>query len=149
MKDQLLQELKQALKDKDEIRKNTITLLRAAILQEEKDKQIKLTDEQMQVIVAKEIKKRKESIEEFKKVKRQDAVDQAKQEIDILSKYLPKQLTQQEVEEVVNQAITETEAMSIRDMSKVMKQIKDKVAGKADGKLVSDIVKQKLNDLNN
>lgn len=144
MKDELMKALKQAMIEKDEIKKNTITLLRAAILQEEKDNQIKLDDNQIQVIVAKEIKKRKESIDEFKKVNRQDAVNQAEREIEILSKYLPKQLSMQEVEQIIDQAISQTNASSIRDMSKVMKQIKDKVAGKADGKMVSDIVKQKL-----
>lgn len=144
MKDELLQALKQAMIEKDEVKKNTIMLLRAAILQEEKDNQIKLDDNQIQIIVAKEIKKRKESIEEFKKVKRQDAVDQAQREIEILTKYLPEQLTKEEVEKIIDIAIDETQAASIRDMSKVMKAIKDKVAGKADGKMVSDIVKQKL-----
>lgn len=144
MKDELLQALKQAMIEKDEVKKNTIMLLRAAILQEEKDNQIKLDDNQIQIIVAKEIKKRKESIEEFKKVKRQDAVDQAQREIEILTKYLPEQLTKEEVEKIIDIAINETQAASIRDMSKVMKAIKDKVAGKADGKMVSDIVKQKL-----
>lgn len=147
MKDELLKELKQALKEKDEIRKNTITLLRAAILQVEKDEQRKLSEDEMKVIVSKEIKKRKESIEEYLKANRQDIANDLKREIEILSKYLPKQLTNEEVKKIVDEAITKVNATSIKDMSKVMKELMPSVSGKADGKQVSDIVKEKLNNL--
>lgn len=144
MKDQLLQDLKEAMKEKDTIKKDAITMLRAAILQVEKDSQKTLNDDEICAIVAKEVKKRKESVKEYEKVNREDIVESLNKEIKILSKYLPEQLTQEEIEKLVDQAIVESKAISIRDMGKVMSILKSKTAGKADGKLVSDIVKEKL-----
>ena len=132
------------MKEKDDIKKNTITCLRAAILQVEKDKQITLSESQMQEIVAKEVKKRKESIPEYQNGGRDDIVNNLKQEIEILEKYLPKQLTKEEIIELVKESIKNTKATTPRDMGIVMKDIKEKVAGKADGKVVSDIVKELL-----
>ncbi len=144
MKEELLKALKEAMKEKDDIKKNTITCLRAAILQVEKDKQITLSESQMQEIVAKEVKKRKESIPEYQNGGRDDIVNNLKQEIEILEKYLPKQLTKEEIIELVKESIKNTKATTPRDMGIVMKDIKEKVAGKADGKVVSDIVKELL-----
>ena len=88
MKEELLKQLKEAMKNKDELKKNTITMLRSAILQVEKDKQIVLNDDQIQEIVAKEVKKRKESIDDYLKGGREDIVQDLKREIEILSEYL-------------------------------------------------------------
>lgn len=145
MKEKLLEELKLAMKEKDELRKNTITMLRAAILQIEKDNQKTLNDEEIQVVVSKEVKKRKESIEEFKKAERQDLVEGLEKEIEILSKYLPEQLSEEEVEKIVKEAIEKVGATSPKDMGKVMQEVRPKTQGKADGKLVSDLVKKFLN----
>ncbi len=144
MKEQLLLELKDAMRNKDELRKNTITMLRAAILQVEKDNNKTLTDEEIGTIVAKEVKKRKESMEDFKKADRQDLVEDLEKEIEILSKYLPEQLSKEEIEKLVEEAIQKTGATTARDMGKVMQEVRPKTAGKADGKLVSEIVKSKL-----
>ena len=144
MKEKLLEELKVAMREKDELKKNTITMLRAAILQIEKDNQKTLSDEEMQVVVSKEVKKRKESIAEFEKADRLDLVDGLKKEIEILSKYLPEQLSDEEVEKIVKEAIEKTGATTARDMGKVMQEVRPKTAGKADGKLVSDLVKKLL-----
>ncbi len=144
MKEELLLELKDAMKNKDELRKNTITMVRAAILQVEKDEKRELSESDMAAIIAKEVKKRKESIEDFKKAQRQDLVDDLNKEIEILSKYLPKQLTKEEIETLVDNAIKSTSASGPRDMGKVMQALRPEIAGKADGKLVSDIVKAKL-----
>jgi len=144
MKDQLLQDLKDAMKSKDTLRKNTITMLRAAILQVEKDSQKTLTEDEMSAIVAKEVKKRKESITEYENAGRQDIADDLRKEIEILSKYLPEQLTNEEIEKMVDDAIAESGATSQRDMGKVMGLLRPKTQGKADGKVVSDIVKAKL-----
>ena len=144
MKDELLQDLKEAMKNKDTLRKDTITMLRAAILQEEKDSQKTLTDDEICAIVAKEVKKRKESVKEYEDAGRQDIADSLKQEVEILSKYLPEQLSQEEIVKLVEDAIKESGAASPRDMGKVMSILRPKTAGKADGKLVSDIVKEKL-----
>lgn len=144
MKEELLLELKDAMKNKDELRKNTITMVRAAILQVEKDEKRELSESDMAAIIAKEVKKRKESIEDFKKAQRQDLVDDLNKEIEILSKYLPKQLTKEEIETLVDNTIKSTSASGPRDMGKVMQALRPEIAGKADGKLVSDIVKAKL-----
>ena len=144
MKDELLQDLKEAMKNKDTLRKDTITMLRAAILQVEKDSQKTLTDDEICAIVAKEVKKRKESVKEYEDAGRQDIADSLKQEVEILSKYLPEQLSQEEIVKLVEDAVKESGAASPRDMGKVMSILRPKTAGKADGKLVSDSVKEKL-----
>lgn len=144
MKETLLNELKEAMKNKDELKKNTITMLRAAILQVEKDTKKNLEDSDIQLIVAKEVKKRRESVAEFEKADRQDLVESVKKEIEILSKYLPEQLTKEEVIKIVKEAITLVGATSQKDMGKVMQEVRSKTSGKADGKLVSDIVKEEL-----
>ena len=144
MKDELLQDLKEAMKQKDTLKKDTITMLRAAILQVEKDSQKVLTDDEICAVVAKEVKKRKESIKEYEEAGREDIAENLKRVIEILSKYLPEQLTQEEIEKLVDEAIAKSGAQSPRDMGKVMGILRPQTAGKADGKLVSDIVKEKL-----
>lgn len=147
LKEELLKELKEAMKTKDTLKKDTITMLRAAILQVEKDTQKELSEPEMQVIVAKEVKKRQESIADFEKGGRDDLVNQIKKEIEILSVYLPKQLSEEEVEALVVETIQTVGAAGPKDMGRVMGALREKTAGKADGKLVSDIVKQKLNEI--
>ncbi len=144
MKEQLLQDLKEAMKEKDTIKKDAITMLRASILQVEKDTQKTLNDDEICAIVAKEVKKRKESLKEYEDANREDIVEGLKKEIEVLSKYLPEQLSKEEIEKLVDQAIIESQAISMKDMGKVMSILRPKTAGKADGKLVSDIVKEKL-----
>ena len=144
MKEKLLEELKIAMREKDELRKNTITMLRAAILQIEKDEQKVLNDDEIQVVVSKEVKKRKESIEEFKKAERNDLAEEVEKEIEILSKYLPEQLSNEEVEKIVKEAIEKTGATEVKDMGKVMQEVRPKTQGKADGKFVSDLVRKLL-----
>ena len=144
MKEQLLQDLKEAMKEKDILKKDTITMLRAAILQVEKDSQKVLSEDDMSAIVAKEVKKRKESVKEYENAGREDIANNLKREIEILSKYLPEQLSEEEIAKMVEDAISESGATSPKDMGKVMSILRPKTAGKADGKLVSDIVKEKL-----
>ena len=144
MKEELLNELKDAMKNKDELRKNTITMLRAAILQVEKDGQKQLNDDEIVGVIAKEVKKRKDSISDYEKANRQDIIDNLNREIEILSKYLPEQLSEEEISKLVDEAISETNASSPRDMGKVMQVVRPKTNGRADGKLVSEIVKNKL-----
>ena len=144
MKEQLLQDLKEAMKNKDTLMKDTITMLRAAILQVEKDNLKTLNDDEICGIVAKEVKKRKESVTEYENAGRQDIADNLKREIEVLSKYLPEQLSQEEIAKMVEEAIAESGATSPRDMGKVMGILRPKTQGKADGKVVSDIVKEKL-----
>lgn len=147
MKEQFLQELKEAMREKDVIRKNTITLLRSAILQVEKDTQKELNDDEIIGIVAKEVKKRKDAITDYEKAGREDIISDLNKEIEILSKYLPKQLSKEEIVSLVDEAISNVNATSPKDMGKVMQDLRPKTNGRADGKLVSEIVREKLNNL--
>jgi len=122
LKEQLLADLKEAMKQKDTILKDTIQMVRAGILQIEKDKKIELDDDGVIEVVAKELKKK----------------------VGILKSYLPAQLTIEEVKVIVTGAVAEVNASSMRDMGKVMSLVSPKVKGRADGKTVSDIVKQVL-----
>ena len=120
-------------------------MVRAAILQVEKDKQIELNDEQITEIIAKESKKRKDSLADYEKSGRQDLIDQINEEIEILSEYLPKPLTTEEIEKIVEEVIASTGASTMKDMGMVMKEAKTKIGPAADGKTINEIVKQKLN----
>lgn len=144
IKEELMKDLKESMQQKDMLRKDTVTMLRAAILQIEKDTQKELTESEIEGIVAKEIKKRKDSIADYEKGGRQDIVDTVNKEIQILEKYLPEQLTEEEILSLVKEAIENTGAASMKDMGKVMGALKEKTTGKADGKVVSDMVKQEL-----
>lgn len=144
LKEKLLNDLKESMKNKSLIRKNTIQMIRAAILQVEKDKQIELTEEQVVEIIAKETKKRKDAQIEFEKSGREDLINQNNEEIAILSEYLPKQLSEEEIETIVKKVIEETGATTMKDMGTVMKKSKEQIGVAADGKTVSEIVKKLL-----
>lgn len=144
LKEKLLNDLKESMKNKNLVRKNTIQMIRAAILQVEKDKQIELTEEQVIEIIAKETKKRKDAQIEFEKSGREDLINQNNEEIAILSEYLPKQLSEEEIETIVKKVIEETGATTMKDMGIVMKKSKEQIGAAADGKTVSEIVKKLL-----
>lgn len=145
LKEKLLEDLKNCMKEKNILRKNVIQMIRAAILQIEKDKKIELKDEEIIQIIAKEAKKRKDSIADYEKSGRQDLLDQIKQEIAILEEYLPEQLSEQEIEEKVKAIITNLGASSMKDMGKVMKAAKEKIGAASDGKTINEAVKKLIN----
>lgn len=147
LKQELLKELKSAMQEKDMIKKDTITMLRAAILQIEKDTQKELSEDEMLTIVAKEVKKRKESIPEYEKAGREDIVANLNKEISVLEVYLPEQLSEEDIRKIVIDTISEVGATSPKDMGKVMQGVRAKTAAQADGKVVSQIVKEELNNL--
>lgn len=144
LKEKLLEDLKECMKTKNVIRKNVIQMVRAAILQVEKDKHIVLEDNQIIDIIAKESKKRKDSLVDYEKSGREDLISQIKEEIDVLSEYLPKQLSIEEVEEIVKQIIQDENATSMKDMGKVMKAAKEKIGASSDGKTINEVVKKLL-----
>lgn len=144
LKEKLLEDLKSAMKEKDEIKKNTVQMVRAAILQVEKDKGITLEDNQVLDIIAKESKKRKDSLVDFEKSGREDLISGVKKEIEILSEYLPKQLSKEEITTIVKQIIEQTGATSIKDMGIIMKEAKAKMGASADGKTINEVVKELL-----
>lgn len=144
LKDRLMEDMKSALKNKDTLRKSTITMARAAILQKEKDDRVILDDDGVIGVIAKEVKQRRDSIPEFERGNRPDLVDKLNTEISILMEYLPQQLTESEVDAMVKQAVTDVGAMGIKDMGKVMGALMPKLKGRADGKLVNQLVKKHL-----
>lgn len=145
LKERLQEDWKTALKNKDNFRAGVLSMARAAILQVEKIDGSKLDDAAVVDVISREVKQRRESIADFEKGNRQDLVDQTQKEIEILLDYLPQQLTEDEIAEIVRSAVNESGAISIKDMGKVMSIIMPSVKGRADGKLVSQIVKQFLN----
>jgi uncharacterized protein YqeY len=144
LKDVLMDDLKVAMRDKDKLRKSTITMLRAAIKQIEVDERIELDDAAVIDIIVKQIKQKNNAIDEFRKGERQDLVDMTHEEIRILMNYMPEQLSEEAISEIVQEAIVKTGASSMKDMGKVMGIITDATKGKADGKIVADLVKKAL-----
>lgn len=144
LKEKLVEDMKSAMRNKENIRKNTVQMVRSAVLQIEKDKKVTLDDDGIIEIIAKEVKKRRDSLPEYEKSGRQDLIDDLKAEIEILLQYLPQQLTEEELEGIVKEAITETGATSARDMGKIMQVVMPKIKGRADGKMVNQIVKKIL-----
>ena len=144
LKETLLQDLKAAMKDKDTIRKNTIQLVRAGVLQIEKDNHVELDDDGVLDVIAKELKKRRDSLPEFEKSGRTDLIDNLNKEIEVLLGYLPEQLTEDEIQKIVEETIAETGASTMKDMGKVMGAVSSKVKGRADNRVVSGYVKKLL-----
>ena len=144
LKEKLMEDLKKSMKEKDELRKNTVQMVRAAVLQVEKDKQIELDDAKIVEVIAKEAKKRKDSLADYEKSGRDDLIEQVKKEIEILNEYLPKQLTEDEITEIVKEVIANVGATSMKDMGAVMKEAKAKIGAAADGRTINEVVKKLL-----
>jgi len=140
LKEKLMEDLKDAMKSKSKVKKDTVTMVRAAIKQREVDERIELSDAEIIDIIAKQVKQKKDSIPDFEKGNRQDLVDLTNEEIKILLEYLPPQLSDEDLESIVKEAIEKTGAQSKKDMGKLMAFIMPKVKGKADGKHVNEIV---------
>lgn len=134
-----------ALKAKDKVRASTISMAKAAVLQLEKSGPKKVEDSDVIDVIAKEVKQRRESIIEFEKGKRQDLVDQYSKEIEILLDYLPQQLKDNEIYDIVKELAVEVGADSIKDLGKLMSVVTPKTKGRADGKRVNQIVREFLN----
>ena len=144
LKEKLMQDFKDAMKDKDEIKKNTITMVRAAVLQVEKDNQVELDDNAITEIIAKELKKRKDALSEIEKSGRADMIEQVQSEMAIIKSYLPEELSVEELTKIIEDTIKEVEASSMKDMGKVMQAVKAKTTGRADGRTINEIVKKLL-----
>lgn len=133
-----------AMKEKDKDRLTVIRMVKAALDKERIDKKVEVNDDLLIDVVNKQIKMRNDSIEEFKKANRNDLVEAVEKELEILKKYLPPQLELEEVEKIIESAIKEVEATSMKEMGKVMQIVNPKVKGKFDMKQVSDIIKSRL-----
>ena len=143
LKEKLLEDLKNSMKEKNINRKNVVQMVRAAILQKEKDNNIELNDEQIMEIISKECKKREDSLEEYKKADRADLINQIEEEINVLKEYLPQKMEKSEIEKIVKEIIEETGASSMKDMGKVMKLAKEKCGLSADGRDINQIAQDK------
>ena len=126
--------------------KNTIQMIRAAILQTEKDKQIELDDNGILEIISKQVKQKNDALEQFEKADRQDLVEQTKLEINILKEYLPKQLSREEVEQIVVELSRTLGIFDMKGMGTLIKSAKAKIGAGSDGKTISEVVKKVLNN---
>lgn len=144
LKEQLTADMKEAMKNHEKERLAVIRMVRGAIRQQEIDGQKELSDDDVIAVISKEVKMRRDSMEEFQKGNRDDLVAKTQGEIDVLLPYLPAQLSEDEVRELVKAAVEQTGAATPKDMGKVMGVLMPKVKGRADGKMVNNIVKSFL-----
>ena len=144
LREQLSDEMKTAMKARDELRLSTIRMIRSAVKNRDIDQKRELSDQEIVDVLATLVKQRRESIRLFAEAGRTDLVDKEEQELAILLHFLPRQLSREEVAALVDGAIAECGATSGKDMGRVMKALAPQVAGRADGKMVSDLVKEKL-----
>ena len=144
LKEKLMEDLKESMKTKDTVRKNAVQMVRASILQIEKDKGIEVEDEKIIDIIAKEVKTKKDALKDFEKAERQDLIDLTNREIEILQEYLPKQLSRDEVKVEVQKIISEIDATSMKDMGAIMKEAKAKMGASAEGKTINEVAKEIL-----
>ena len=144
LKAQISEDMKNAMRAKDSVRLGTIRLLQAAIKQREVDERIELNDTDVIGVIEKMLKQRRDSIAAYDSANRQDLADVEKAEVLVLQTYLPQQLTEAEVAEILEKIVVETGAAGIKDMSKVMAAIKPLVVGRADMAKISGLIKARL-----
>ena len=142
LKEKLMEDLKEAMRSKNEIKKNTVQMVRAAILQIEKDKGIQVEDDRILEIIAKEVKSKKDALKDFEKAERQDLIEQTNNEIEVLQQYLPKQLSREEIKVELEKIISEIGATTMKDMGAIMKEAKAKMGASADGKTINEVAKE-------
>ncbi|MCR4441345.1 MAG: GatB/YqeY domain-containing protein [Peptococcaceae bacterium] len=146
LKDRLAEDMKEAMKAREagKLKLSVIRMARAAVKNQEIERGRELSDEEITEVLAREVKLRRDAIPEYEKANRPETVESLKQEINILMEYLPQQLTAEEIVAVVKQAVEETGAQGPRDMGKVMGRVVPLTKGKADGRVVNEIVKKVL-----
>ena len=144
IKEQLMADLKTAMKEKDTVTKNAVTMIRAGILQVEKDNKTELDDDGVMDVISKQLKPRTAALGDFVRVGRDDLIDQTNKEIAILEKYLPSQLTAEELGDIVREAVERLGISEMKQMKELMADVLPKVKGRADGKAVSDAAKALL-----
>ncbi len=137
-------DLKKALQERDKLKVSVLRMVLSILHNKEIEKK-EITEEEINQVLFSEIKKRKEAIEQYQKGGREELVEKEKKELDILKKYIPEQLSEEEIKKIVKEAIKETGAETMKDMGKVMGKIMPKLKGKADGSLVNKTVQELLN----
>ena len=144
---QINEDIKTSMKNKDAFKLSVIRMVKGAMQLEVINKKRDLNDDEVIAIIAKQIKMRKDSIEEFKKASRDDLVEKTQKEVDILVTYMPEQLSEEEIIKVIDEVFEIVKPTSPKDMGIIMKEISPKVKGKADMGLVNKLIKEKLNNL--
>ncbi|PKM83462.1 MAG: aspartyl-tRNA amidotransferase [Firmicutes bacterium HGW-Firmicutes-13] len=144
LSDRLNEDMKTAMKAKDKFKLSVLRMMRSEIKNEEINKKEALNDDEIIGVLNRELKKRRDASEEYKKFNREDMVQDLEKEISIILSYMPEQLTEEEIKRIVQEAINQTGAQTKKDMGKVMKVIMPEVKGKADGRIVNQIVQSYL-----
>lgn len=144
LEERLVEEMKQAMKSNDKLKLSTIRMIRSASKNKEIELRKKLEDEDVVKVIQAMLRKGEESVEQFQTGGRMDLVEKETKEIEILKSFLPQPLSQEEILKIIDQSIQETQALSLKDIGKVMKSVMPKIGGKADGKLINQLVKERL-----
>ena len=144
LEERLLEEMKEAMRSNDKTRLSTIRMIRSAVKNKEIEVRNRLDDDAVAKVIQGMVRRGEESIAQFQAGGRVDLVEKEKKEIEILKSFLPQAMTQEEIQKVIDQSIEETQASSMKDLGKVMKVIMPKLGGKVDGKLVNQLVKERL-----
>jgi len=142
--ERLTEEMKQAMKSNDKLRLSTIRMIRSTAKNKEIELRKKLDDEEIQKVIQGMVRKGEESVEQFQSGGRMDLVEKEKKEIEILKSFLPQPMSQEEILRTIDQSIEETQASSLKDLGKVMKSVIPKLGGKVDGRLINQLVKERL-----
>ena len=145
LKERLMEDMKVSMINKETLKKSVITMIRASVKQKEVDDRVDVNDDDVIELIAKQLKQRKDALVEFEKAERDDLIAQTKAEIEILASYLPQQLTDEELEAVVRDAVAEVNAQSVKDMGKIMGKVMAVAKGRVDGKRINEMVKKVLN----
>ena len=144
LEERLVEEMKQAMKSNEKLKLSTIRMVRSALKNKEIELRKKLEDEDIVKVIQAMVRKGEESVEQFQTGGRMDLVEKEKSEIEIMKSFLPQPLSQEEILKIIDQSIQETQASSLKDIGKVMKSVIPKLGGKADGKLINQLVKERL-----
>lgn len=145
LEEKILNDYKEAMKNKDTLKSSVLSFLRAELINVAFAKKKKaLDDNEVIPVIRKQIKNRQDSIEQFQKGNRGDLVDKETKELEILKSYLPQELSVDEIKKIIEEIVASTGAQDLKDMGKVMKEVAGKVEGRADGKMVSDLVRERL-----
>ena len=147
LEEKIMSDYKEAMKAKESLRSSALSFLRAQMMNAAIDKKKKTLDDLEAIaVIKKQIKQRQDSIEQFTKGNRMDLADKETKELAILRSYLPPELGEEEIKKVIEEAVAQLGAAGLKDMGKVMKEVQAKLAGQADGKLVSELVKLRLSE---
>jgi len=145
LEEKILNDYKEAMKSKDTVKSSVLSFLRADLINAATaKKKSRLDDPEVVAVIKRQIKQRQDSIEQFTRGGRVDLADKETKEFEILKAYLPPEMPAEEIKKVIEEVVSSTGASGIKDMGKVMKEVNAKVAGKADGKAVSDLVRERL-----